>query len=221
MGVIIGPVLGGRVVDVFGSPSAAFALGTLLGVSQLVMTYVVLPETSPPRLMDDGTSYKGRSSLCGYGDSVCYPHDGGTVEIGSDDIGGRTGGRTADGSGDDDGGGSPDGGGSGGHGPLGMLRLFTSSRAMALLAGSTALQCMTENKSILDLCTSFAVTDVGWSSSTISRFIAMFGTCWVAGTLGGSLPFCTISIMVPCLRTSHILATTFRYNVNTLKVWPL
>jgi hypothetical protein len=43
---------------------------------------------------------------------------------------------------------------------------------------------MAENKNILDVCITYASTDLAWSQSKITNFIAFFGVCWVTGSLG-------------------------------------
>jgi MFS family permease len=151
VGVVVGPLLGGRVVDAFGAPVAAFALGTALGAAQLMVASAVLSETLPtPSLQtrEDSRSLLNTGLSGGATNSTINNTINRSVAgcANSDERGGtddenkvKSGTRRRDGI-------SPVSGG-----PLGMLRLFTSSRAMALLAGSTALQCMTENKSILDL----------------------------------------------------------------------
>jgi len=150
VGVVVGPLLGGRVVDAFGAPVAAFALGTALGAAQLMVASAVLSETLPtPSLQPrEDTQSLLNTGLSGGATNNTINTINRSVAgcANSDERGGtddenkvKSGTRRRDGM-------SPVSGG-----PLGMLRLFTSSRAMALLAGSTALQCMTENKSILDL----------------------------------------------------------------------
>ena len=45
------------------------------------------------------------------------------------------------------------------------------------------LQMMAENKNILDVCITYASTDLAWPQSLITNFIAFFGVCWVSGSL--------------------------------------
>lgn len=62
--------------------------------------------------------------------------------------------------------------------PLAMLRLFTTSPTLTMLATSTLLQCLTENKSILDICTAYASSDIGYDAiSSIAMFLSQLTPC--------------------------------------------
>jgi MFS family permease len=111
LGVVLGPLLGGRVAEMTGSPSATFWVSATLGGLQLLLTALGLPETLPP---------ERRRELSAVAGQAVAPRN-----------------------------------------PLAMLRLFTTSPTLAVLATSTLLQCLTENKSILDICTAYAGTDIG------------------------------------------------------------